>query len=355
MRVLFDHQIFSYQRFGGASRYYHELINVLSGQIEVELGVAASPNEYLAHARYYRGKTIPQGGTGRFLATYARNEVATRLASRHRPDVVHATFYDPLAVHHRGRLVVTVLDMIPEHYPEFFDTRSLYGRFVTKRWIEGKRTLCERADKILAISETTKQDVVKMYGIAPDRITVTHLGNRLRGGGPRPEGFPERYVLFVGTRNTYKNFGVLVEALAPLHLPLVAVGGGPFDPSEVALIEKHGITAIQRNVRDDELAACYANAYAFVFPSRYEGFGIPILEAFACGAPAIVANASCFPEIAGDAALYFNPDDAGALTNQLRAVPDLATDLRARGIAREAAFTWEATAATTLAAYREIA
>ncbi|MFT3694638.1 MAG: glycosyltransferase family 1 protein [Kofleriaceae bacterium] len=355
MRVLFDHQIFSYQRFGGASRYYHELINVLQGQIDVELGVATSPNEYLAHASYYRGKTIPQGGTGRFLATYARNEVATRLAARHHPDVLHATFYDPLVAHHRGKLVVTVLDMIPEHFPDFFDTTSLYGRLVTKRWIEGKRTLCERADKILAISENTKQDVVTMYGIAPERITVTHLGNRLRGGGPRPEGFPDRYVLFVGTRNTYKNFDVLLQAVAPLGLPIVAIGGGALDAKETARIAQLGVTVIQRNVRDEELAACYANAYAYVFPSRYEGFGIPILEAFACGAPTIVANASCFPEIAGGAALYFDPDDVGALTAHLRSIPDRAAHLIAAGHARAATFTWEATAARTLDVYRELA
>ncbi|HEY0250777.1 MAG TPA: glycosyltransferase family 1 protein, partial [Kofleriaceae bacterium] len=279
MRVLFDHQIFSYQRFGGASRYYHELMNVLTGRVDVDLGVAVSPNEYLAHASYYRGKTIPQGGTARFLATYARNEIATRLAARHHPDVIHATFYGPLASHRGSKLVVTVLDMIPEHFPDFFDTTSVYGRLVTKRWIDGKRTLCERADRILAISENTKQDVVTFYGIAPERITVTHLGNRLHGGGPRPDGFPEGYVLFVGTRNTYKNFGVLLEAVAPLKLPIVAIGGGPLDDAEKQRIAELGVTVIQRNVRDDELAACYANAYAFVFPSRYEGFGIPILEA----------------------------------------------------------------------------
>lgn len=361
MRVLFDHQIFSYQRFGGASRYYHELIHVLHATpgVEVELGVARSPNEYLAHADYYRGKTTAPGGTAAFLATYARNELATRLAARRPHDVLHATFYDPLAAAHRGKLVITVLDMIPEHFPSYFETTGLYGRFVTKRWIEGKRTLCQRADQILAISETTKQDVVKLYGIDPARIAVTHLGNRLRGGGAKPEGFPARYALYVGTRNTYKNFGVLLEAVAPLELAVVCVGGGAFTPEEVALIAKHGLTdrVIQRSVRDDELAACYAHAAGFVFPSRYEGFGIPILEAFACGAPTILADASCFPEIAADAALYFDPDDAGALRDALRRViddPVAADALRAKGRARAAQFTWEETAAKTLAAYREV-
>lgn len=362
MRVLFDHQIFSYQRFGGASRYYHELIHELAAlpEVEVELAVARSPNEYLRTASYFRGRTTPAGGTSRFLATYARNELATLLAARRPHDVVHATFYDPRAARHRGPLVVTVLDMIPERFPEFFELGGLYGRFVTKRWIEGKRVLCERADQILAISEYTKQDVVKLYGIDPARITVTHLGNRLHANAttPRLAGLPERYVLFVGTRNTYKNFGTLLQALAGLDLDLVCIGGGAFDALEQAQLAKLGLTyrASQRSVADHELAACYAHALAFVFPSRYEGFGIPILEAFACGAPAIVANASCFPEIAGDAALYFDPDRASELCAALlRLLGDaaLAADLRARGRARAAQFTWQATAARTLAAYRE--
>jgi glycosyltransferase involved in cell wall biosynthesis len=361
MRVLFDHQIFSYQKFGGASRYYHELMNVFhaTGEPQLELGVAVSPNEYLKGASYYHGRTSAHGGTPRFVATYLRNELATRRAARHHPDVLHATFYDPaLHVPRGAKLVVTVLDMIPEHFPEYFDVRGLYGRLVTKRWIDGKRRLCERADAILAISEHTKRDVVARYGIAPERITVTHLGNRLAGGADAPAPFAGRYVLYVGTRNTYKNFAVLLEAVAPLDVNVACVGGGPFDAAEQARIAELGLAerVVQRNVADRELAACYAHAAAFVFPSRYEGFGIPIVEAFACGAPAIVADASCFPEIAGDAARYFDPDDAAALRAALADVlddPAAADALRAKGRARAAAFTWEATAARTLAVYRE--
>ena len=370
MRILYDHQIFSYQAFGGASRYYCELMSELhrAGEPRFELGVAESPNEYLARAPFYRGKRAPKAGTAGFLRTYVRNEVATRMAARRRDhDVLHATFYDPGALRnvHGKKLVVTVLDMIPEHFPEFFDVSGWYGRFVTRRWIEGKRTLCERADAILAISEHTKRDVVAFYGIDPARITVTHLGNRLSGGAdqPRPAGFPARYVLFVGTRNTYKNFGFFIEALAPLldddrELGVVCIGGGAFAPEEVALIGRHAERVIQRSVRDDELAACYAHAMAFVFPSRYEGFGIPILEAFACGCPALVASASCFPEIAGDAALYFDPDDRDSLRHALHRVlsdPALRDALRTRGRARAEGFTWERTARETVAAYRAVA
>jgi glycosyltransferase involved in cell wall biosynthesis len=362
MRVLFDHQIFSYQRFGGASRYYAELMTVFDRDREpaFDLGVAESPNVYLRAAPYYRGESSARPGKLGFLQTYARNEWATRMVARkQRHDILHTTFYDPgfLRDLFGAKLVVTVLDMIPEHFPDYFDTRGLYGRFVTKRWIDGKRALCERADLILAISEHTKRDVVAFYGIDPARIVVTHLGTRLQPtGGPSP--LAEPYVLYVGTRNTYKNWVALVEGAAPLGLPILCVGGGKLAETEVALAERHRARIVQRDVRDDELAACYAHAAAFVFPSRYEGFGIPILEAFACGCPAIVADASCFPEIAGDAAAYFDPTSATALRAQLeRVLGDraYADELRIRGRARVARFTWEATAHATLAAYRAIA
>jgi glycosyltransferase involved in cell wall biosynthesis len=369
MRVLYDHQIFSYQAFGGASRYYCELMSVFerAGEPAFELGVAESPNEYLARSSFYRGKKTAKGGTATFLRTYARNELATLAAARRdRHDILHTTFYDPGVLRNvrGGKLVVTVLDMIPEMFPEMFDTTSWYGRLVTKRWIEGKRTLCERADAILAISEHTKQDVVAFYGIDPARITVTHLANRLSGGAeqPRPSGAPARYVLFVGTRNTYKNFDRFIAAVAPLlgpDLGVLCIGGGALSPGELELLDSHRVRdrVIQRSVRDDELAACYAHAEVFVFPSRYEGFGIPILEAMACRCPVVLARASCFPEIAGDAALYFDPDDEQALRDTLaRVLADetLRADLRARGDERAAGFTWEATAERTAAAYRAV-
>jgi glycosyltransferase involved in cell wall biosynthesis len=369
MNVLFDHQIFSYQAFGGASRYYCELMTAFhrAGEPAFELGVAESPNQYLAQAPFYRGKTLAKTGTAGFLRTYVRNEIATLSAARRdRHDILHATFYDPGVLRNLrgGKLVVTVLDMIPEHFPEFFDTRSWYGRLVTRRWIEGKRTLCERADAILAISEHTKYDVVGFYGVDPARITVTHLASTISGGGdrPRPEGVPARYVLFVGTRNTYKNFTLFIEAVTPLlaadpDLGVLCIGGGAFTPAEQELIGTHAGRVIQRSVRDDELAACYAHATAFVFPSRYEGFGIPILEAFACGCPALVAKASCFPEIAGDAALYFDADDRDSLRASLArllADPALRDGLRARGAEQVKRFSWRATADATLAAYRAL-
>lgn len=353
MRVLFDHQIFSYQTFGGASRYFVELMARFAerGDPQFTLGVAESPNEYLARASFYRGKTVKP----RFLRTYARNSVATVAATRGHHDILHATFYDPAItrVQRRAKLVVTVHDMIPEKFPELFAGEGLYNRFVTQRWIAGKRTLCERANAIIAVSEHTKTDLVEMYGIAPERVTVIHHGASLTPSMLRPSSLPDDYVLFVGQRALYKNFRVVVEALRNDNL--VCVGGGAFTTEERALLAEHRVNAIQRSVTDSELAACYANARAFVFPSRYEGFGIPILEAFACDCPVVLARASCFPEIAGDAAVYFAPDSVEELRGALDQAVSRRASLVTAGRARLQRFSWESAATTTTAVYRRTA
>lgn len=353
MRVLFDHQIFSYQPFGGASRYFVELMARFAerGDPQFTLGVAESPNEYLAGASFYRGKTVEP----RFLRTYARNAVATLAAARRDHDVLHATFYDPAVreVQRRAKLVVTIHDMIPEKFPELFTGTGLYNRFVTQRWIRGKRTLCEHADAIIAVSEHTKADLVELYGIAPERVTVIHHGVSLQPTTLRPSWLSEDYVLFVGQRSLYKNFRVVVEALRGSRL--VCIGGGKFSAEERTLLADYRVSAIQRSVSDEELAACYAHASAFVFPSLYEGFGIPILEAFACDCPAVLARASCFPEIAGDAAAYFSPDSADELRGALaHAIANRAT-LTAAGRARLAQFSWDSAATETTAVYRSLA
>jgi glycosyltransferase involved in cell wall biosynthesis len=370
MRVLFDHPIFSYQTFGGASRYFAELMAAFarSGDVDFDLGVAESPNEYLKRMPYFRGTSVARPAVAGFVRTYLRNELATRAASLRRHDLIHTTFYDPVAlVGRRGAaLAVTLHDMIPELFPSLFPARGLYGRAITRRWIQGKRRLCERADLVLAVSEHTKRDAVRLYGLDPDKIVVVHHGVSLAADYDVPPVayLPARYLLFVGTRQTYKNFDGFIAGAAPaLHrdpaLAIVCVGGGELDRTELSLLERHGLVgrAVQHRLSDGELAAAYAHARAFVFPSRYEGFGMPILEAFACGCPAIVADASCFPEIAGDAALRFDPDTPDALSQSLdRVLADAAVRdaLIARGKARAKAFTWDAAATATAAAYRSV-
>jgi glycosyltransferase involved in cell wall biosynthesis len=169
-------------------------------------------------------------------------------------------------------------------------------------------------------------------------------------------------LLYVGTRSGYKNFRAFVGAIAPLlkadaDLVVLCVGGGAFNTSERKFFSELRIfdRLTQVEASDPELASLYHSARAFVFPSLYEGFGIPILEAFSCGCPCVLSRASCFPEIAGDAALYFDVDDEDSMTELIRKAlydESVRNELVTRGLQRHKMFSWQKTAKETLDVYR---
>jgi glycosyltransferase involved in cell wall biosynthesis len=379
MKVLFDHQIYTYQRYGGISRYFSELMNgfAASADIDFDIGLCFSDNEYIKNKAYVNAKTLPMDSKQSYLSLlriglmYFANacKSISRLTAQDF-DVFHTTFYDPYFLKYLGQkpFVVTIYDMIPERYPQLFPINGLYSKLVTSRWIEKKRIIAQRANAIFAISENTKKDLIEIFNIDSEKIFVTHLGNSL---SPNPLGseqiagtFPPRYILFVGTRNAYKNFHNFISAVKPLldqdlSLDVVCVGGGFFKEGELRLLDSTMLRdrVYQCTISDAKLAKLYSNAQFFVFPSYYEGFGIPILEAFACGCPAAISDASCFSEIAGDAAIYFNPHCTDSITQAMHELLhnlDLREKLRAKGKERLKLFTWKKTVAQTIQLYSNI-
>ncbi len=271
-------------------------------------------------------------------------------------DVIHHTQYngsylrrfkgDPLRV-------ITIYDMIPELFPELFPKGNPH---------RDKQLFVESADIILCISEAAKRDLVNVYGRPTAPIVVTPLGVDLRfqPGLARPDNVPERYVLYVGRRGGYKDFDVLTKAFVGAKLPadvmLVAVGGGAFDDIEQSELVRQGISdrVFRLDLDDEGLAAAYANALCFVFPSRYEGFGLPPLEAMASGCPTILAASSAHPEVGGNAALYFPPgdyDELARLITDVESNPGLRAQCATAGLSHAARFTWRDTALLTAAAY----
>ena len=196
-------------------------------------------------------------------------------------------------------------------------------------------------------------------------MSVVHHGvdERFRPDVPRLDVLPERYVLFVGNRGQYKDARVLFEAFVHIahdfpDLHLLCVGGAGLSPQEVQWLTERGIRdrVSQRYLSDAEIASAYAHAGVFVFPSRFEGFGLPALEAMASGTPVMLANATSLPEVGADAAIYFTPGNAAELAS---ALASLLTDeaakqqLITRGLERAATFTWHAAAEKTAAVYRQ--
>jgi glycosyltransferase involved in cell wall biosynthesis len=210
----------------------------------------------------------------------------------------------------------------------------------------------------------TKNDLVRLYAVAPDKIDVIHHGvsNALiYRGGSSPSRVPERFILVVGGRRGYKNFQGIGAPMANIlranpGLHLLCVGGGALTVDEIPVFEDRGCAdrVIQLDLTDTELAWAYAHATAFVFPSLYEGFGIPILEAFANGCPAVLSNRSCFPEVADEAALYFDPDTPSQLETILMQVigdRQLRRKLIDRAQLRLRDFSWASSAEAHMQCY----
>jgi glycosyltransferase involved in cell wall biosynthesis len=356
IRVRFDDQIVMHQRRGGVSRYFVELVREFRDDrrlgVRVEVNWRRSRNAHAIAAGFGR----PTSTTTRVVNALSRRLRAVRPS---RPDVYHPTYYYParLPTEPGPPMVVTVVDMIPELMPELFLKGNPHL---------AKHDYVRRASAIVCISESTRRDLLRIYGPIHALIEVIPLGVSpgFRPGQTHDRPLPDDYILYLGSRAPYKDFGVAAEALAAIRsarpgVSLVVVGGGQFTKAEQANLERLSIEGQVHRVdaTDAELPALFGAAKAFVFPSRYEGFGLPTLEAMACGTPAVLANSSSHPEAGGDAALYFEPGDASALAAQvLRLLGD--ADLRAalvtKGLERAAGFTWRRTAARTREVYAKV-
>ena len=282
-----------------------------------------------------------------------------------RADVYHSTNYMmPLLSGGGARRVVTIHDLIPllfrDHAPKAKKARlfPLYRRLMIE--------VARRADLVITVSESTRRDVLQSLGARPDRTVSILEGVRPEyRPGPRPDR-GEQVILFVGRRDPYKNLPLLVESFAALRTarPVrLRVIGPPDDryPEAPTLAERLGV----RDRIDwigyappERLVEAYQQADVFVLPSRYEGFGLTVLEAMASGAPVVCSNVSSLPEVVGDAAELVPPGDRDALTQALARVlgdPARAAELRARGLQRAARFTWAEAARQTLSAYEQAA
>jgi glycosyltransferase involved in cell wall biosynthesis len=231
---------------------------------------------------------------------------------------------------------------------------------------ERKRLLVGRASRIIAISGNTRDDLVKYFRIDPVKIDVIHIGTSALPDTTERSNtlLPPQYILFVGARTNYKNFQRFLRAVAPIlhedeHLIIVCAGGGKFTVDENRLFGQLRLAGriLQYSAPDPMLWSLYKSARVFVFPSLYEGFGIPVIEAFACGCPIAVSNTSSLPEIARDAACYFDPLDESSIRS---AVVQVIRDegLRARlvqkGLERVRDYSWNKIALETKKTYESV-
>lgn len=356
MRILFDEQIFLLQKQGGISRYFTELfrtfLQVPEFNIEPILNFRKTSNESLLALSSEVDLGISR------ISTPKTVQIAKAIASNAlrfpKVDLLHHTFYSKTFWHsgYKGPRASTHYDMIPE---TFHQTCLGINPHLSKHWY------FNNVDHILSISESARQDLLRIWPDVNTPISTTHLG--------KPEGVKQEfqriqgYIIFIGKREGYKDAESLFRAFArlPENLrgKLEFLGGDKFTESERDLIDNLGIQnyTTQRNVTDLELAEAYGKAHLFVFPSHYEGFGLPALEALQFGCRSILANTPALKEVAQNFADYFTPGNVDELSDALLiALSDGPHEnpYLDSGLARAGNFSWLQTAKETAKVYHSL-
>ncbi|WP_312089882.1 glycosyltransferase family 1 protein [Chryseobacterium sp.] len=370
MKILLDPQIFDQQTYGGISRYYTEVFSVISkkSDVEVLLPLYSSDNAYVkATDLLVKNKNL--NALYSFLAFF---KISTRTLRRKNSEkLLHnafenkdyeifiPTYYNPYFLDKIGTkpFVLTVYDMIHELMPQYFVEDSFHV-------VERKLLLMQKATKIIAVSHNTKKDIIKIYpDIDPNKIEVIYHGSSIKIHPEVTVQFPEKYILYVGSRETYKNFKFFIQSVTPLlkndpNLQIIAAGGGKFTEEEIQFLKNLSIQnqVLQRYFQEEELGHYYQNAQCFVFPSLYEGFGIPVLESMACGCPIVLTKHGSFPEVAGDAGIYFDSESEDDLCEKIQILisdEELRKKYAEKGLERVKKFDWKDAAEQCLKVYSD--
>jgi glycosyltransferase involved in cell wall biosynthesis len=354
----------------GGARYTVELARELARMPGVDLRLLTlySPEEVAARVRAQNYPAaeclpVPLSRKAQYLLWHFAGLSGSLAKATQNADILHT----PILIvppKKRAPLVVTVFDLTFVSFPQHHlrSTRVLLG--------SGLRRAVQTADLFLAISENTKRDLVRLTGVAPERVCVTPLAAdplfrpSCDTGVPARLGIDRPYALYVGTLEPRKNVTALLQAFAQLEdketLLVLAGAKGWMYEQIFSLVTQLGLESRVKMlgyVENDDLPALYTEAQVFVYPSLFEGFGLPVLEAMQCGTPVITTNVSSLPEVAGEAAILVSPDDTAGLTAALRRVlsePNLREEMRGQSLARAALFSWRKTAEMTVEAYQSV-
>ncbi|MEI6437334.1 MAG: glycosyltransferase family 1 protein [Candidatus Omnitrophota bacterium] len=368
VKVFYDGAIFYRQKHGGVSVVFREILKRIPKEIDIKCRCTFPSDNCPADISATVKAVVPRVRPSRFFP-YIWNVANVLHCNVFKPDIFHSTFNTSVPGSRRLKTVFSVYDMIMERFPM---------EFSGNRWgdlVKLKERLARQADVVLCISEATKRDVITLYPgiderkvvsvyLAADEVFSTDITVGEKGTFREQNRLERQYLLYVGSvANPYKNFDLLLNVYATspeIHdrFDLVVVKPHGFTEHQSQIVSKLGtkIRAFSA-LRTPELKALYNCARVFVYPSKYEGFGIPILEAMACGVPVLTARSSSLPEVGGDAALYFDPDSSDDLRhNLLRLLDDdaLRSGCLRKMVPNVERFSWDKTAHEYAAIYRRL-
>lgn len=362
MRILYDGKIYQIQPAGGINRYFANLISRLPPSLVPTFTTCESRDLHYPFHPNLRVFSYPRFGSSRSISSWLEKQYFRSVAAFNRFDIAHPTYYTLLSRQelnkYRCPVVLTVHDLIYELFPEQADPRG--------RKADNKRKAILAATAIICVSENTKKDLLERHPSLEDRVTVTYLASDIDASlayGSEPVPL-QPYYLYVGSRAKYKNFDGLLRAFTKTISiqpnVVLCIVGSPLDETEEKLIADLKLTnhiEYYGYVSDNHLAKLYRCSVAFVYPSLYEGFGIPPLEAMSCGTAVVASNCSSIPEVVGDAGLLFDPKSTKDLADILLLLLNSSTErdrLIAKGYERAKTFSWEKTVAQTVDVYRSV-
>ena len=371
MKILFDSEIFQFQIFGGISLYFTKLLEEFKkdSAVDFKLPVFYSDNYYIKEKsfsnplRLYEKEFLFKRQLIKLL-NYINKQKTIFSIKAGNFDIFHPTYIFPYFHKYLKSkpYILTVHDMTIETIPEYF----VFDKKISDI-IKYKKMLIENATRVIAISENTKNDILKYTNYDASKIDVVYHGLPLESTVIAEEiaDLPKKFILFIGQRGKYKNFNSFLIAISEIlkqdsDLYLVTAGGGGFNKTETDFVKNLGIEhkIIKKPIQNNnQLINYYKKALCFVFPSIYEGFGFPILECFQCNCPLVCADNSSFPEIAGDAAVYFDAYSIESMTENIKKVlydENLRKNMIQKGQERLKLFSWKKTAQDTKKTYKKV-
>ena len=365
MKIAYDHQIFTNQQYGGISRYFlMVIINLLKNEKNINVFPGFYKNKYISlipdsvvHG-FHLGKYPPKTGKIFQIINHCISQMQMKSWS---PDLIHETYYSSMPrLNNNAIKITTAFDMIHELFKSSFPKSDQTSMM--------KKKTFQRVDHIISISKNTKKDLVEIANIEESKISVVHLGvdsETFKKESDTKNNNIYPYILYVGSRKGYKNFTNFITACSKSSfirnkIKIIAFGGGGFNDAEKKLLHDLGFKTnfvLHFTGSDEKLCDLYNNALCFVYPSLYEGFGLPPLEAMASGCPVVSSNTSSMPEVINNAGIYFNPNCIEDMINSIENVilsESKRNELIKLGYKNIKNFSWESCAKKTYDVYKKI-